>query len=1290
MYKFDFFVVKVKKEQKNTILVYPEFQIGVSTDLMIRGGKFYAIWDEENGIWSTDECRVQELIDSVVWEKYNETKKYYGSKQIEGETPIEVRVLLLKNFSSKKWIEWQSYTKSLPDNDHNLDDHITFASQKTVKSDYVSKKLPYDMIKGDTSSYDDLMTVLYSPDERRKIEWAIGSVFAGDSKVIQKFIALYGAPGTGKSTVIEIIQELFEGYYSIFDSKDLVSNNNAFGLAPFKDNPLIGIQTDADFSKVADNTKLNSLASHELQIINEKYKSTFTVKLNTFIFVATNKPVKISDAKSGLIRRLIDVRPTGNLVPFDIYNKLMSEIQFELGAIANECLNVYNKLGKKNYNNYIPIEMMGDTNDFYNFVEDSYEVFSSSDYITLASAWAMYKEYNEDADVQYPYPKRQFKTELKNYFDKFDEYVYFDRNKRLRNVYRDFLKNKFSINEVVTTQQHSEERIGVEALSPITDSDTYSIDFKKQPSEFDKMCSNCKAQYSTKDGTPKKKWDKITTYLKDIDTTEQHFVQVPDNHIVIDFDLSNDNGEKDLSKNIEEASRWPRTYAELSKSGNGVHLHYIYNGDVSKLSRVYSDNIEIKIFTGNSALRRKLTKCNDIPVVVITSGLPLKEKSKVINFDGIKDEQQLRNLIRKNLRKEIHQATKPSIDFIYHILDEAYNSGLVYDVTDLESDIMAFANNSTHNAAYCVKLVTKMKFQSEKLNETLPYPEDNNKIIFFDVEVFPNLFVVDFKPEGNDKVNRMINPTPSDIECLLKFKLVGFNNRKYDNHILYARMLGYSNQELYRVSKGIINNQPNVTFREAYGLSYTDVYDFASPGNKMSLKKWEIKLGLHHHELGLPWDEPVDPSMFDTVAEYCEDDVEATDAVFHHLKGDWVARKLMANLSGLTVNDTTNSHSMRIMFGNNRSPQNEFVYTDLSTIFPGYKFENGHSSYMGEDPGEGGYVYSEPGMYKDVALLDIASMHPASIIALNLFGPYTKIFKDIRDARVYIKHKDYKNVESLFDGRFVPFIKPLEDGTADYTNKDLAAALKGIINPIYGLTSASFENPCRDPRNIDNIVAKRGALFMINLKHEVQNQGFTVVHIKTDSIKIADATPEIIKFVIDYGHKYGYEFEHESTYSKMCIVNQSTYIAKSVYGEHEGEWFPTGLQFAVPYVFKTLFSHEPIEFKDLCETKSVASGASIYLDLNENCFEGNHDMQFVGGVGLFCPMKPGTGGGIMYRVAGEKQGAVSGTKGYRWMESEVVETLKKFDDIDKSYYTKLVDAAVDTISKFGDFNWLVS
>lgn len=359
----------------------------------------------------------------------------------------------------------------------------------------------------------------------------------------------------------------------------------------------------------------------------------------------------------------------------------------------------------------------------------------------------------------------------------------------------------------------------------------------------------------------------------------------------------------------------------------------------------------------------------------------------------------------------------------------------------------------------------------------------------------------------------------------------------------------------------------------------------------------------------------------------------------------------------------------------------------IINAFPGYEFVDGKNMYRGTDIGFGGYVYAEPGMYTNVALLDVQSMHPNSAVNLNAFGEYTQRFKDILDARVAIKHGDFEAARKMFDGKLEKYL------TDEQTAADLAQALKIAINSVYGLTSANFENPFRDVRNKNNIVALRGALFMRTLQDEVRKRGFTVAHIKTDSIKIPDATPEIIQFVMDFGKKYNYIFEHEATYDRMCLVNDAVYIAKYKDGKHAGEWTATGKQFAVPYVFKKLFSKEQIDFEDMCETMSVST--ALYLDKNESLPADEHDYRFIGKVGSFCPIKPGRGGAELLREGTDKEGntkysAATGSKGYRWLEAETVKTLDKVGDIDRAYYDKLVDDAVTTISKYGDFEWFVS
>jgi hypothetical protein len=245
-----------------------------------------------------------------------------------------------------------------------------------------------------------------------------------------------------------------------------------------------------------------------------------------------------------------------------------------------------------------------------------------------------------------------------------------------------------------------------------------------------------------------------------------------------------------------------------------------------------------------------------------------------------------------------------------------------------------------------------MKFKSEEASITYQIPYSSDELVFFDVEVFPNLFLINWKYKGKEnKCIRMINPKPQDIEPLLKMKLVGFNCRRYDNHMLYARYIGYTNEQLYMLSQRIINESRNCLFGDAYNISYTDVYDFAAAANKKSLKKFEIELGIHHQELGLPWDQPVPEELWPKVAEYCDNDVIATEATFDYLSADWVARQILAELSGLSVNDTTNQHSTKIIFGNDKNPQQQFVYTDLSEMFPGYKYEHGKSTYRGEETG---------------------------------------------------------------------------------------------------------------------------------------------------------------------------------------------------------------------------------------------------------------------------------------------------------------------------------------------------
>ena len=1385
----DFFTI-VARINKGKLDIYPKFIIkSPSRDLMIRGGDFYAVWCEDRGLWSTSEQDAIDIIDDALREYVEQNKEKFDSVP---------HVKYMSDAESGMIDVWHKYCqKQMRDSFHTLDETILWSNSKVNKGDYASKRLGYPLEAGDYSAWDRLVGVLYEPEERHKIEWAIGSIVTGASKKLQKFLVFYGEAGTGKSTILNVIQELFAGYFSVFDAKALGSSNAAFALEPFKNNPLVAIQHDGDLSRIEDNTRLNSLVSHELMSVNNKFEKLYSTRFKCFLFMGTNKPVKITDAKSGLLRRLIDVTPSGNKVGRHEYNQLVEQIGFELGAIAKHCEEVFLE-DPQAYDDYVPISMMGESNDFYNFMEDNFFIFKDQDGTSLKAAWEMYKTFCEDAKLGYPLSKTRFKSELKNYFKDFEERGADKDGTRVRNYYSGFKTEKFDSIDI----------------SEMKNKDMPSwIELKEQKSIFDKEMSECPAQYANEEDKPQKAWDNVTTKLSDIDTSKVHYVRVPEDHIVIDFDLTNENGEKDRDMNIEAASKWPKTYCELSKSGKALHLHYLYTGgDPKELSSVYAPNIEVKVFSGKQSLRRRLSLCNDISIATINSGLPFKEKKKgasMVNFENVKDEQELtKTIVRritKALNKEVHASTAQNINFIEKVLEDAYATGIDYDVSDLKMAAFIFASKSTNQSELCKKKVMNMKWRSaeREAENVITQVKKEPRLVIFDVETLKNLFLVCWKFYGKGKtVFRWFNPSPQQIEELFGYDLIGFNNKHYDNHMCYERLLGSNNQKLYEYNKAIINTpkgQKGPHHPEAWNASYTDIYEFAA--TKQSLKKWEIELekngyDISHKELVLNWDEEVPESKWNVVADYCVNDVLATESLFDYLQADFKARVILAKLADRTPNDSTNSLTTRIVFGNEKNPQKDFNYRNMGDtskidpvmtkdilrdyfgedaegfdeytsfdsqgrpIFPGYSFDESTrtSTYRGEVVGEGGYVYAEYNVYVRVGLDDVASMHPSSIEAENLFGPYTKNFSAIKQLRIYIKHHEFDNAKNLLNDllhnlydseKAKSILNDVEEYFTEEQADDLAYALKIAINAVYGQTAATYPCEFKDPRNIDNLVAKRGALFMVNLKHEVQKRGFTVAHIKTDSIKIPNADNDILEFVDKYGRMYGYTFEHEATYEKMCLVNDAVYIAQytkpdiceRLYGyvpgdnkkhfkKHDHPWTATGTQFQVPFVFKSLFSHEPIEFYDMCETKEVKKG-TIYIDMNSSLpdvsaqekelkklkekFEKGlisdttyepeaarleeeiakgHEYVFVGRVGLFCPIKLGHGGGELMCYNNGKYNAVTGTKKENnncdWLEADVVKQLHKEDDIELGYYRRLCDEAKEAVAQYCDFDWFVS
>lgn len=1250
----DFIKVAFKENKDGTREFYPSLQAIESQDLVIRGGQFVAIWDEASGLYSRQQSHVPGIIDRTF-------SKMVGERVRPGDTVMKMQV-----FENQLFSRLIALMRNIGDMGPELDQRIVFADEPLDKSFAATFKMSYSLSDAPSPAYNEILNTLYDHDNRTKIEYAIGSILTGASvDTMQKFYVFFGPPGSGKSTVMNIIELIFAGHTKSFSAYDMGKADAQFSLEPFATNPLVGIDQDGDLSRLEVNKNLNSIVSHDRVLINSKGKNLYAIIPRACLFIGSNEPVKISNRKSGLFRRLVDIQPTGSLIDEERYHVLMEQVKFELGSIARHCINVFNQYGPTFLSNYRSHDMMYRTNDIFNFVEDHRLILAQG--ATLKQAHKLYAEWCEETDTRNVYKQYQFRDLLTDYFDEFHEQLMLDGTRH---------RSYFSgLKEL--------EKFSWKGLVPEPPKSWLVLD--QASSLLDEVLKDEPAQYATSYGTPKIPWMDVTTTLKDLDTSLEHFTKVPMPLIIIDFDLKDDDGRKSLDRNLAAASHWPPTYAEVSRGGGGLHLQYYYDGDVERLAAGDPDGgYEVKVLLGGASLRRRVSLCNNIPVAHISSGLPLKEE-KVLSPKQLGSERGLREQIAKCLNKEYHMHTKPSMDFLEKILDDAVKQEMVYDVSDMWDDILAFAMSSQNQRSVCIEIAMKLPLKSE--TEMVLVSGDDKPIQIYDLEVYPNLFAIGWMyDQDGAEVVKMLNPTAAEVEEFMEMgRREGYNIRGYDEHILHMASMGATNLELYHKSKDIINNVKNASFRAAYNTGYADIFDIVV--EKKTLKKWQIELGLPHMEMDLPWDQPVPEDRVLDVLEYMANDVRATRAVKHHRMADYRARQILAEITGMQMINTNRQLTERLIFGDIPwDVQPDLVYTDLTTMFPGYVFDQfaagkDKSTYRGEKVGEGGLVREKVGMYENVVLLDVASMHPTSIIQMNTFGQYTPKFKELLDARLLIKKADAAakedNAEAaqealnaageMFAGKLAPYVGEVSEA------KQLSDALKIVVNSVYGLTAASFPNKFRDERNKDNIVAKRGALFMVDLMKFLEQEGYEWIHIKTDSVKVVvpkDHDPRILIDIVQrFGKQYGYEFELEAIYDRFCLVNGSTYVCRK-----DGKWSATGAQFAHPVVFKTLFSKEEFVAGDYVETKQVAKGAMYLVS------EDTQVKQFVGRFGAFVPV---LGGRTLLRIDGDKEAAVTGTKGHLWEIDEIA--LGEALDVDMLYFQELVEAAIQQINKHGDY-----
>ena len=128
----DFLMISTRSTKRGVVEIYPRFKICKSKDLMIRGGDFYAIWDEERGLWSTSEEDAINIIDA-------EIDRYIREHRDSIEDHIQP--LYMWDADSGSIDRWHKFCqKQMRDDYDQLDTKLIFANQVPKKNDYVNRE----------------------------------------------------------------------------------------------------------------------------------------------------------------------------------------------------------------------------------------------------------------------------------------------------------------------------------------------------------------------------------------------------------------------------------------------------------------------------------------------------------------------------------------------------------------------------------------------------------------------------------------------------------------------------------------------------------------------------------------------------------------------------------------------------------------------------------------------------------------------------------------------------------------------------------------------------------------------------------------------------------------------------------------------------------------------------------------------------------------------------------------------------------------------------------------------
>jgi len=451
-----------------------------------------------------------------------------------------------------------------------------------------------------------------------------------------------------------------------------------------------------------------------------------------------------------------------------------------------------------------------------------------------------------------------------------------------------------------------------------------------------------------------------------------------------------------------------------------------------------------------------------------------------------------------------------------------------------------------------------------------------NKIVFYDLEVSPNYFLIGIKHEDGKieqysafgKKATLKQKHINRVQKLLnEYAFVGFNSLNYDSPILHEMLKGKTTQQIHAMSFDLVEGDLKRWECNIASKNQIDIMEVAP--QQASLKLYGARLGTKKLQ-DLPYgvhDKLTKPQT-KKMAKYNVNDLDLTEALYTALLPQLKIRENLSKKYGIDVMSRSDAQVAEDVFkkllGITKKPKidkpNIVEYTapkyikfkskelnKLRDKFEKTNYAINHKSgsiitpdWIKENDkviiggiaytiGIGGIHSNEKSVAHvgDIKNADIQSMYPSLIInsgkfPIQLGAEWMNIYRGFRDDRILIKH----------------------------SNKELSAMLKIFLNGSFGKLGSHYSVLYAPHLLLDTTIT--GQLTLLMTIEALVDAGITVLSANTDGVEYIDSTNKGQKLIDKLGKKSNLVWEH-AAYKALYSRDVNSYVAV-----YDGEVKPKG------------------------------------------------------------------------------------------------------------------------------------